>query len=235
MPDDEQTITDIHIAIADLARGLHGSDQQALDEVLGSVVTAAVENVAGAEHAGITVTTNRDSLSTQVSTDPLVDTHNKIQVTHQQGPCLEAAWEEPVVRVNDLTTETRWPKYAADAVAMTPFRSILSFRLYTHSETLGSMTLYSLTPNSFPDDAEEIGLLYAAHAAVAWAATERGAQFRSALASRDIIGQAKGMIMERFDINAVQAFNLLRKLSQDSNIPLAKLAQDLVHKDHPPE
>ena len=57
----------------------------------------------------------------------------------------------------------------------------------------------------------------------------------SALASRDIIGQAKGMIMERFAIDAVQAFELLRKLSQDTNTPLARLAADLVHKDHPPK
>lgn len=234
MTQSEQPAVSVHTAIAELARGLHGNEHQQLEDVLGTVVAAAVENVPGAEFAGITVTTNRDSLRSQVATDPMVAVHNGIQVTHQEGPCLQAAWDEPVVRVNDLTTEHRWPKYALDAVAETPFRSIVSFRLYTSNETLGSMTLYSRTPHAFTSESEEIGELYAAQAAVAWSVTERNVQFRSALASRDIIGQAKGMIMERFDIDSAQAFGLLRKLSQDSNVPLATIAAELVHKDHPP-
>jgi GAF domain-containing protein len=225
----------VHAAIAELARQLHASERQDLNTVLINVADGAVRNVPGAEYAGITVTTNRDTLTTQVATDPIAELHNDIQVKHGQGPCLEAAWEQPVVRVNDLTSENRWPAYAPDAVALTPFRSLMSFRLYTRSETLGSLTLYSRVPHAFTDESEEIGLVYAAHAALAWAATERGSQFQSALASRDIIGQAKGMIMERFDIDAVQAFELIRKLSQDTNTPLAKLAADLVHKDHPPK
>ena len=225
----------VHAAIAELARQLHASEQRDLQGVLANVAEGAVSNVPGAEYAGITVTTNRDTMTTQVATDPIAELHNDIQIKHGQGPCLVAAWDQPVVRVNDLTSETRWPAYAADAVALTPFRSLMSFRLYTHSETLGSLTLYSRAPLAFTEESEEIGQVYAAHAAVAWAATERGSQFMSALASRDIIGQAKGMIMERFDIDAVQAFELLRKLSQDTNTPLARLAADLVHKDHPPK
>lgn len=235
MTDNDQPASSVHTAIAELARGLHGSEHQQLDDVLATVLAAAVDNVPGAEFAGITVTTNRDSLRSHVATDPLVAVHNGIQVTHQEGPCLHAAWDQPIVRVNDLTAEHRWPKYALDAVSQTPFRSIVSFRLYTANETLGSMTLYSRTPHAFTPEAEEIGELYAAQAAVAWAVTERNVQFRSALASRDIIGQAKGMIMERFDIDAAQAFSLLRKLSQDSNVPLATIAAELVNKDHPPK
>ena len=68
---------------------------------------------------------------------------------------------------------------------------------------------------------------------MAWNAARRDEQFKRALASRDIIGQAKGMIMERYGVDAVQAFELLRKLSQNSNVPLIQVATDLVVKRHP--
>ena len=78
-----------------------------------------------------------------------------------------------------------------------------------------------------------MGLIFATHMAVAWNSARRDEQFRMALASRDTIGQAKGMIMERYGIGAIQAFEMLRKLSQDSNMPLARIAQELVEKSRP--
>ena len=77
-------------------------------------------------------------------------------------------------------------------------------------------------------ETREIGLVFAAHSSVAWNAARRDEQFKKALASRDVIGQAKGMLMERYGVNAIQAFELLRKLSQDSNTPLTQVAADLV-------
>ena len=71
-------------------------------------------------------------------------------------------------------------------------------------------------------------MIFAAHSSVAWNSARRDEQFRHALASRDIIGQAKGMIMERYGVDAVQAFEVLRKLSQDSNVPLVEVARGLV-------
>jgi len=80
----------------------------------------------------------------------------------------------------------------------------------------------------------ELGLIFATHTALTWNLLRRDEQFKSALASRDIIGQAKGMIMERFNIDAVQAFELLKRLSQNSNAPVAEIARRLVYADHPP-
>ena len=77
---------------------------------------------------------------------------------------------------------------------------------------------------------ERIGAIFAAHSSVVWNAARRDEQFQRALASRDVIGQAKGMIMERYGVDAVQAFELLRKLSQDSNVPLIQIATELVAK-----
>jgi AmiR/NasT family two-component response regulator len=82
----------------------------------------------------------------------------------------------------------------------------------------------------FGTETREIGLVFAAHSSVAWNAARRDEQFKKALASRDVIGQAKGMLMERYGVSAIQAFDLLRKLSQDSNTPLMQIAADLVEK-----
>jgi AmiR/NasT family two-component response regulator len=100
--------------------------------------------------------------------------------------------------------------------------------LFIAGETMGALNVYAEEPNVFGDESRNIGLVFAAHSSVAWNSARRDEQFKNALASRDVIGQAKGMIMERYGVDAVQAFELLRKLSQDSNVPLIKVATELV-------
>ena len=104
----------------------------------------------------------------------------------------------------------------------------MAFQLFIAGETLGALNVYSEQPEAFGDESRTLGLIFAAHSSVAWNSARREEQFRQALSSRDVIGQAKGMIMERYRVDAVQAFELLRKLSQDSNVPLIKIATSLV-------
>ena len=95
-------------------------------------------------------------------------------------------------------------------------------------------SFYAERPHAFDAASEDLGFVYVTHAALAWNALRRAtSSSASALASRDIIGQAKGMIMERFQIDAVEAFDLLRQLSQQSNIPVAGISRRLVEADHP--
>jgi GAF domain-containing protein len=135
--------------------------------------------------------------------------------------------------ITDLDNDFRWPRYRLDALAETPIRSILAFQLFIADRTMGALNVYAEEPNAFDDHSEEIGLIFATHSAVAWNSARRDEQFSRALASRDSIGQAKGMIMERYRVGAVQAFEVLRKLSQDGNVPLARIAQELVEESHP--
>ena len=97
-------------------------------------------------------------------------------------------------------------------------------------EQMGALNVYAETAHAFGPQTREVGLVFAAHSSVAWNAARRDEQFKKALTSRDVIGQAKGMLMERYGVNAIQAFDLLRKLSQDSNTPLIQIAADLVEK-----
>ena len=113
---------------------------------------------------------------------------------------------------------------ARTRLAETPIRSIMAFQLFIAGETMGALNVYAEQPHAFGQESRNIGLVFAAHSSVAWNSARRDEQFKRALASRDLIGQAKGMIMERYGVDAVQAFELLRKLSQDSNVPLIKVA-----------
>lgn len=140
---------------------------------------------------------------------------------------MSAAWRQHTVRVDDLATDNRWPLYRRDALQATPIRSILSFRLFTSDETIGALNLFAERPHAFDEQAEEIGYVLATHAALAWDTVRRECQFRSALASRDLIGQAKGILMARFNIDAIQAFELLKHVSKESNTRLVDIAHEL--------
>ena len=198
-------IGQLHRRIAGLARDLHnrpGDDRQA---VIDQLVVEAAHTVPGAQYAGLTVATVRGQISTPAASHRYPVLLDEIQQRCMEGPCLLAAWEHHTVRVNDLSTETRWPKYRQAALVDTPIRSILSFELFTSSQSLGALNVHADAPYAFDDEAMDIGIVFAAHAALVWDSVRREHTFQSALASRDIIGQAKGILMEQFGIDAMRA------------------------------
>lgn len=225
---DDSALERIHRRIARHARDMQSEPSADVHAVLADLVAAAVADVPGAQYAGITVIRGRTEVKTEATTHRYPALLDDIEQRHLQGPCLEAQWQEHTVRVPDLATETRWPAYCRDALALTPIRSILSFQLFAGRETMGALNVYSEHPHVFTSQSADLGTIFATHAALAWRNVRREHQFASALASRDIIGQAKGMIMERFDVDAVQAFELLKTLSQEANTPLTQVAERLV-------
>jgi transcriptional regulator with GAF, ATPase, and Fis domain len=215
---------DIHQRIAELARTLHNSPEGAVDIAIERITGHAAREVPGAQYAGVTLATSHKQVESLGATHPYPALLDEIQQRHGEGPCLSAAWTHHTVRVDDLTTDERWPRYRDDALERTPIRSLLSFRLFVTEQSMGALNLYAERPNAFDDESEEIGYVLATHTALALDSARQARNFRSALASRDVIGQAKGIIMARFDINAVEAFELLRRLSQESNTKLVDVA-----------
>lgn len=197
-----------------------------LKDTLASVTAAAVELIDGVDCADILLITDGEfhSASPTCEVAPAVD---QAQRRTGQGPCLDAAGPDVIVRATDLANDTRWPTFSAEAVDV-GVRSVLSFQLFTHGPDRGALNLFGFSPWEFTPEMETAGAMLASHAAVALIAANKHRQFQSALASRDEIGQAKGMIMERFDVDALRAFDLLRKLSRDSNTPLHQIARDLI-------
>jgi transcriptional regulator with GAF, ATPase, and Fis domain len=192
-----------------------------------------VDHIPAADYAGVTIVSRRDRVETPAATHAHPRTLDLLQQKHGQGPCMDAATEHEIVYLRDLETDRRWPQFQRDALSQSPIRSILSFQLFTTRFTCGALNIYSDTANAFEQVSRDLGRVFAAHAAIVWTSVQQGEQFQSALASRDIIGQAKGMIMERYDLDAGQAFELLRKLSQNENIRIADIARKLIEKDHP--
>jgi len=221
----------IHRRIAGLARELHNRPAGEGSAVIDELALQAAQTIPGAQYAGITVTNGRSKVTTAAKTHRIPELLDAIQQQHRQGPCLVTASEHHTVWVDDLTTETRWPAYRRAALDETPVRSLLSFELFTTQHNMGALNVYAEAPHAFDDDSREIGVVFATHAALVWDSVRREQDFRSALASRDMIGQAKGMLMERFQVDAVRAFELLKQLSQESNKPLWEIAQRLVRVD----
>ena len=219
-----------HLRIAEIVQELYGRDDVDSDTVIAELAEHAAMEIPGAQYAGVTVTRNGRQIDTPAATHKWPILLDEIQQRHRQGPCLSAAWEEKTIHVRDLETDERFPLYAREVLAETPIRSVMSFQMWIAGETMGALNVYAETPNVFDEKTRAVGLVFAAHSSVAWNAARRDEQFKKALASRDVIGQAKGMLMERYGVNAIQAFDLLRKLSQDSNIPLIQIATDLVEK-----
>ena len=219
-----------HRRIAELVQDLYGRPDTDSDTVIAELAEHAAVEIPGAQYAGVTVTRNAKNIDTPAATHKWPILLDEIQQRHRQGPCLTAAWEEKTIHVADIETDERFPLYARDVVAQTPIRSVMAFQLFIAGETMGALNVYAEQAGAFGAATKTIGLIFAAHSSVAWNAARRDEQFQRALSSRDVIGQAKGMIMERYGVDAVQAFELLRKLSQDSNVPLIQVASDLISK-----
>jgi GAF domain-containing protein len=200
-----------------------------IDGTLRSVTASCVELIDGVESADLLLVAGPDRFKSVAATSQIAVDVDDLQKRFREGPCLDAANGNPVIVCNDLRDDARWPNFAEAAVAA-GVHSLMSFELYTHHVRRGAMNLFGFKPDVFNAENEAVAAMLATHAAVALIANDERLQFQSALASRDVIGQAKGMIMERFGVDAVHAFELLKKLSQSSNTRLAVVAQEIVSR-----
>lgn len=232
----------IYGRISEMARAAHGSvagGTSSPEQVLEEVTSASVKHLEAVDHAGITLvrrtSTSRrpELLESTASTGDAPHLFDALQHEFGEGPCFEAIWTHQTVRIDDVTAENRWPRLMSAVLTRTPIRSTLSIQLYTDGQELGALNLHSEKTNGFDVDTEDAAVNLATHAAIALSSARRGEQFRSALASRDRIGQAKGIIMERFDVDAIRAFDMLGALSQELNVPVYQLAAQLIDREHP--
>ncbi len=213
------------VRMAELAR--ETAAPRPLERVLRDVTDAAVELISGADFAGVLLVKKGGEFESVADTDGLVARLDRLQHDFGEGPCAEAALTETIVRSDDMRDEPRWPKYAPAAVGH-GVHSSLSFKLYTADRTAGALNLFGLRTDAWDTEAETTGSVLAAHAAAAILAARHSEQLQSAVSTRDRIGQAKGIIMERFGVDEVRAFELLRKLSQESQLKLVDVAQRVV-------
>lgn len=199
--------------------------QESVQKTLDGVVRHAVSLVDGCEAAGV-LTLNNGKVETLATSSDLVRASDRLQGELGEGPCFDAAWKlQEVYRIADMTERVeRWPRYAPYAREL-GVGSMMGFLLYTEDDTLGALDLYSSAPNAFTERSEHVGWLLASHAAVAFSSARTHAQLHSAMETRHSIGEAIGIVMERYKLDEDQAFSVLKKSSQDQNIKLREIVR----------
>jgi GAF domain-containing protein len=198
-------------------------------------VAIATEIFSGCDYAGISIVHRKGVIDTPAATNEAVRRLDELQFALKEGPCFDAIWSGETVHSSALAHDPRWPRWGPRAVADLEVASMLSYLLFTFGDTLGALNLYSRSLDAFDLDDINNGYYLAAHLAIAIAGAETTEQLTSAIASRTAIGQAEGILMERFDLQPVQAFAVLTRISQHTNVRLHLVASELVRTRKIPE
>jgi hypothetical protein len=197
-----------------------------LDATLDRITAAAVEVIPDVELASITIKHADGRLETFAPTDDVLLDVDAAQYELQQGPCYEAAVDSVHVTAPHLAEDPRFPQYAPVAVAA-GIQSQAGIRLFDTPASNGALNLYGSRPGAF-NDLGDLGPLFAHHAATALAYAREITQLREAMRTRQLIGQAVGMTMERYGLDDARAFGFLARLSQDNNVKLRVVAERML-------
>jgi GAF domain-containing protein len=227
MPSLDPAAADMAETFARLALELHDAD--GVEETIEAVVQFALQAL-NCSYAGIALTAKGAQAQVAAVTDPVVADVYDLQLSSSVGPLVTVLRERTTVLIRDTTTDDRWPEWAAKVAAL-GVRSVLDVPLLTGSDvtrTVGALGLYSQTPDAFGDDDEAIAHILARHAAVAVASARHDETMTTAVDARKLVGQAMGILMERFDVDSDRAFAILQRYSQDNNIKLRDVAQQLI-------
>jgi GAF domain-containing protein len=203
-----------------------------LPEVLTEIVQISRRAITGADAMSITLIRDERAFTAAYDGQIAVDA-DELQYERGHGPCLDAGRSGTVFLVEDMRSEERWPDYATHVAAL-GVGSSLSIPLPFQGATIGALNMYAGRPRAFRESDVPAGEEVAAFVAIAVGnaeatarATDDVANMRRAMASRAVIEQAKGILMERYRVTAEQAFTLLTHASQRSNVKLREVAEEL--------
>lgn len=212
---------------AQLAVELH--EQPGVAETLDTVLRYALSAVHA--ESGSVMLLHRGGREIEIAdrTDATAERADRLQLETGEGPCLAAARDNTDSAViGDTKTDERWPVWGKRVADDLGIRSVLSVQLGTPSARVGALNMYAGVPGRFDVDDQAVAHVLARHAAVAVAGSLQVANLWQAIDARKLIGQAQGVLMERFDLDADQAFAVLRCYSQDTNTKLRDVAQRLI-------
>jgi hypothetical protein len=235
VPDADQLL-DLETSVSQVAAALfapgtvHGTLQR--------IVDLAERAVDGCEAAGIFLD-DHGTVTTAAASSTLVDVVDRLQIEAGEGPCLDASRSNATFYAADLIDDERWPNFGPSAVAA-GIRSVLAYSL--SADRPSALNLYAQLPAAFGVTDRAQGLLFATLASLALdSAQERASEEKrsrnlvEALRTRELIGQAQGILMERERITGDQAFDVLRKASQHMNIKLREVAEALIETGESPD
>jgi transcriptional regulator with GAF, ATPase, and Fis domain len=223
---------DLHTQLAEASRELHAEPDT--QQTLERSVLLATELIPNCDHAGISMVHRNRTIDTPAASDQMARRGDELQYAVDEGPCLDAIWHYDTVISANLAEEDRWTRWAPRVAAELNVRSMLCLRLFTSTELVGALNLYSKDIDAFDEDDAYTGTYLAAQIAVAVAEEQQTESLRISALNRTIIGQAQGILMERYNIDPEKAFNVLRRVSQDNNTTLIRVADELVRTRRTP-
>ena len=224
MPDLEEYRRLIRDAMSELTdQAATGTDFAGLVKM---VTAAAVALIRGAECADVMLIDGRD-FESRAPTAPYTTELGAIQIELGQGPCLEAAVDDGVIRCPDLATETRWPEFTRAALAV-GVRSVLTFHLHAPGHDAGALNIYGSAAGAFNAEDEAIGATLAIHTSAMLFNEAMTGRYEAMLDDCEVIGQATGVLMERMHVDASRAFKVLTERSRSGGTPIRSVADDLV-------
>lgn len=197
------------------------------DTTLDRIVQLAVQTIPAADACGITIRRGDDTLETPAYTTPMIKELDELQYALREGPCWDATWVMNTRAISDMRAEQRYPRWTPAAVRA-GIESVLSVRVATATKLVGGLNLYAGHVDAFDETDAITASIFARHAANALGVADRATNLQTALLTRQAIGTAQGMLMQRYGLDLDQSFELLRRYSQDHNIKLRDLAERLV-------
>jgi transcriptional regulator with GAF, ATPase, and Fis domain len=196
------------------------------------IVVLAVATIDNCEHAGISVVEGRVVTSPAWS-DEVPAILDRLQSETGEGPCIDAIRQHQIFQTGRLSEERRWPIFTPRARAESNVESVLALRLFAEETTMGALNLYSTRRDAFEDRDVAVATVFAAHAAVAWSTSQTIQNLKGGLATRQLIGQAVGLLMVRQNMTEPDALDALKRASQRLNVKLREVANRIVHPEDP--
>jgi GAF domain-containing protein len=225
------------VAFTEVARSLFLAGS--VEDILARAVDLSVVTIEACEFTGAFLVED-GKVTSRACTDPIVAEVAAIQLRTGEGPCLDAIARKLTFYADELGTDPRWPKFGPEAAAL-GMRSLLALPMATDG-TLGALSLYARYPKAFGVIDRARGLLLASMAGFACSAARshedearREENLHAALVTRELIGQAQGILIERERISADQAFHVLRQASQHLNVKLREVARDPIDTGERPD
>jgi GAF domain-containing protein len=219
---------DVAAAIAAAARSIYQT--QSLQETLFTIAEVARTAIPGFDYVGISTIDTKGNVETKAATGELVWQLDRLQYSLKEGPCVDSLHDADVVLAPNIEDDDRWPTYAPRAVEL-GLRAQLAVKLYLDDRgTLGGLNLYSTVSEEIDEQAEPLAELFAAHAAIALGHARERDGLNEALHSRKVIGQAIGILMERYQMNEDRAFSFLVRASSHGNLKLRDVAAELLNQ-----
>ncbi len=199
-----------------------------LEDTLAEIVLSAVDTMPAVDAGSISMT-EHGRIETRHPTTETIRKLDEIQSELREGACIEAIEDPPesgIVVAQDLAgvDGERWPRYAAHAVDA-GYLGLMSTQLTAETGVRGALNLYSRSAHAFTEQTRTLAGLFGVQASLLLYGAHHAVHLQRAVDNRDLIGQAKGILMERFGVDGEAAFQMLVKSSQDTNLKLTEVAR----------